>query len=266
MEMINAKDLDLSSMNLISCQGNNSKIYFDGNTCFKIFNSVFLDNKNDVLTKLIAIKEMNIDDLVLPDKCIVDNGTFVGYTMNYYGDSKNMYDFFSNDRFVDINDILKVAKNASEILEKLHNNGIILGDISLDNILVFGDKRIKLCDLDCCRYKQYKSRYISWFSSLYYDSMKSNPIIDENFDRQAMLLGLLYIIYFRFCESMEVYDTLSDKVKTLSDMRFVVEELLMDTRAQIPYLHEFIVYDDEHYLIDRNTQKKDDISRSRTIE
>lgn len=252
MEKISYKDFDFSTMKLLENQGSNSKTYVINGKCYKILNDEFL-NKDKLPDKIYALNEIKIDNLVYPDKLIFDGNKFMGYTMDYVTDSENLFDRFSKDRYVDANDILQATKKVSFILEKLHNSGIILCDLSFSNILIDKNDKITICDIDGFRYKDYGSDYVPEFLKTYYDNLGDKLVIDKLSDIQCLLLSMLISLYNRLILNIDDYDTLSDKIKTLSDLRFVVDEFFYYTDAQIPYLHEFI-YDDDHYIIDRDTQ------------
>ena len=252
MEKISYKDFNFSTMKLLESQGSNSKIYVSNGKCYKILNQEFL-NRDNLLDKICTLNEVKMEDIVSPDKLIFDGNKFMGYTMDYVSDSENLFDRFSKDRYVDANDILQATKKVSLILEKLHNNGIILCDLSFGNILIDKNDKITICDIDGCRCKNFSSDYVPEFLKAYYDNLGENIVIDKLSDIQCLLLSMLISLYNRLILNIDDYDTLSDKIKTLSDLRFVVDEFFYYTDAQIPYLHEFI-YDDDHFIIDRDTQ------------
>ena len=254
MQSINYKDLDLKNMKLNETQGSNSKVYVDGDTCYKIFNPGSISGIYTLEKKIKAMEGLKINGIILPKDLVIKDNKMAGYSMDYVPNSTDLTDHFGSTQLVDVHDILVATAKASHILEEAHENGMLLCDVSFNNVLINRDTGdISICDIDNCQYQGYKSEYASILTSLYYKRMRCAAYIDENFDRQAMLLAFLATIYCKLISNMEDYDTLSDKIQTLSDLRFVVEEVLYDPRAQVPYLYEFI-NEDEHFIIDRNKQ------------
>lgn len=254
MELINLKDVNLSSMNLSMIQGTKSSVYINGNECYKILNGLYIGEKRQLLKKFYDMDGIKIDDVLFPKELIIDDGILAGYTMDYFQDSMNLYDYFTKERFVDVNDIFRATKKASLIVRKVHENGIILQDFSFDNILINKNFNVKICDIDGCKYKENESPFISMIMHNYYDViMGKRYTLDENFDNQSLLFSMLLAIYHKMHFSMEDYDTLSDKIKTLKNIRTLVSSLLKDSNTKVPYLDE-IISDDDHFIIDRDKQ------------
>ena len=215
MEFINFQDINLSSMHLSKTQGTKSTVYIDNDKCYKILDKLYISEKRKLLEKFIDMDGIIINGILFPKELIIEDDRLVGYTMDYFKDSMNLYDFFTRGRFVDINDIFSAVKKASLIVRKAHENGIILQDLSFDNILSNDNLDIKICDIDGCKYKRKMSPFISMIMHNYYDVFMKKPYtVDENFDNQSLLLSMLLSIYHNMAFSMDTYDKLSDKTKT----------------------------------------------------
>lgn len=253
METINFQDIDLSAMNPSRIQGTKSTVYINNDKCYKILSGLFVSEKKQLLRKFYDMDGIVIDDIMLPKKLILDQGNLIGYVMDYFPNSINLYDYFTHDRFVDVNDIFKATNKASLIVKEAHKNGIILQDFSFDNILIDNNSNIKICDIDGCQYKNHKGPFISMIMHNYYNIyMKKRYKIDENFDNQALLLSMLATIYHSMVLDIKQYDKLSDKIETLKCIRPIVYSLLNNSDTKVPYLDEVI--HDDHYIIDRNKQ------------
>lgn len=254
MEIISIRDIDMSSLDLCNIQGTKSTVYTDGYKCYKLLNGLYKHEKKELLKKFKDMSEIAIDDIIFPEKLVLKRGNLVGYIMEYFCNSINLYDCFCRDRYIDVNDILLATKKASLIVRKAHENGIILQDISFDNILIDNYSNIKICDIDGCQYKNYKSPFIPQIMDNYYRFiLKKQYIINKNFDNQALLLSMIITIYHQMIINMKDYDTLSDKIETLKNLRSIVESFLKYPETEIPYLDE-IIDENDHYIIDRNKQ------------
>ena len=81
---------------------------------------------------------IQIDNVLLPQDLIIDDGRLKGYTMKYFENSIPLSDKFL-ERYFNCNDLLTCVEKASRILRNIHKNGIVYQDLSFQNILV--DKR-----------------------------------------------------------------------------------------------------------------------------
>ncbi len=254
MQTINYQDIDLSSMELSKIQGTKSSVYIDNDKCYKILDKLYMSEKMNLLKKFNGMDGITIDGVILPKELIMDRNMLVGYTMDYFKDSMDLYDFFTQGRFVDVNDIFLAVKKASLIARKAHEKGIVLQDFSFDNILSNKDSDIRICDIDGCKFNGEKSPFISRIMHNYFNVLlRRRFTIDENFDNQSLLLSMLCIIYHKMILKINDYDTLSDKINTLKSIRTIVSSLLKNSKTKVPYLDE-IINDNDHFIIDRNKQ------------
>lgn len=93
MQIINFQDINLSSMHLSKIQGTKSSVYTDNDRCYKILDKLYISEKMRLLEKFIDMDGIIIDGILLPKELIIDDDKLVGYTMDYFKDSMNLYDF-----------------------------------------------------------------------------------------------------------------------------------------------------------------------------
>lgn len=254
MDKIKYKDINFKKMKLASVQGTNSKVYIDGDKCYKMLDGLDSNEKRQLLKKFCDMRDIKIDNIILPKELILKNSSLMGYTMDYFPQSINMYDYFTKNRYVDVNEILQATKKAAIILRTAHQNGIVLQDFSFDNILINNSNNVRICDIDGCCYNGYESPFVSMIIHAYYNIfMKKEFTINEKLDKQALLLSMLLTIYHKMIFRMYDYDILADKIKTLQNIRPIIESLLKNLDTDIPYLDE-IICDNDHYMIDRDKQ------------
>ena len=76
---------------------------------------------------------LNIEDKVFIDDD--DNTIFKGYSFHTYGNGTNLRNYFSRLPF---DEKIQLSKKLSMNLKRAHNDGVIVGDVSFDNILTDG--------------------------------------------------------------------------------------------------------------------------------
>jgi len=260
MQTIRKNDIDFTNLFKLPNQGSFGEVFTDGQTCYKMFKKCYSSER--IAKKFMDMENINIPELILPNAVIInEDGGFDGYTMKYFQNSETFFHHFSSTRYVDANDILEATKRASKILRSIHSENIILCDFSFENLLINNKGEIKLCDLDSCRYKKHLSWFISTTTNLYYRSLNNvSPTFDMNLDRQSLLLSLIEELYHGLVLTMEEYDVLSDKIKTLKQIRTLFYKVLNNPNNPVPYLDEVIV-DNDHYIIDRNLQVSSERAR-----
>lgn len=176
--------------------GYESNIYkFDSDSLMKIFKTddeQILENKRQ---KIILLSDLDID--LIPSKLIYIDGKFKGYV---YQEAKKYSPI--NCSVQNKKEKYQILTKVKNKLQKLHELGIIYGDLHQDNILYNGNDII-ICDLD--------NSYLNGFSfdtknnhiSYYIDRVKS---IDTRMDNFA--LNLLTIYYLQNISYAYIYDYL----------------------------------------------------------
>ena len=201
MEIINYKDIDVNSLNLVALQGTQSEVFVKGDKCYKLVTTLYPTEKKSLEAKFKAMDGIEIDNVLLPKELIMDNGLLMGYTMEYFPDSFNMFDRFARVKKIDVNEIFKATIKVSKTLKEIHDKGIILQDFSFENILINGKGDIRFSDIDGCTYKGINSPFISTIMNNYYQYMMKTPKIDENLDRQSLFFSMLCSISSCFTRS-----------------------------------------------------------------
>ena len=241
MEIIKYNDLDFSKMKKLTSQGSTSTVYETDNHCIKILDKMTPEEKNLIRLKLQEIDGLRIDNVLLPTKFIYNNHSFIGYFMDRFPNSTNLYDNFDQTDIIDFNAFLKALYKTSEIMRDIHNNGIILQDFSFDNILIDKNGNVKICDIDGCSYKGYQGAFMSIIITNYYGIIFRKIFdINQELDKQSLLFSMLVFIYGTYINKMKQYDELVDKSKTLQNIRPIFESLIKDLKTEIPYLDELI--------------------------
>lgn len=257
MNIINIKDIDINKLNLVKIQGSKSQVYVQGDTCYKFVDGLYPDEKYNLLKKFRNMEGIKIDSVILPKDLIMHGNSLVGYTMEYFQNSINLYDYFAHSRFVDSSDILSITAKVSKIMKKAHDSGIILQDVSFDNILIDDNNQIKISDIDGCSFNEIYGPFISKLVYLFFELHdRSNRIdINKNLDRISLTLSMIFTLYHKRLEelSLSEYDELASKISDLRNMRDLIIQLKQRKIIEMPYLDEIITRKD-HFNIHRNSQ------------
>ena len=256
MEIVKYSDLDFSSMKKLSSQGSTSTVYDFDNYCVKMLDKMSVEDQNQIRLKFLEMDGLEVDGLLLPKKLIFKNNTFVGYFMDKFPSSMNLYDYFGQKVLINFKELNDALYKASIILRNAHSNELILQDFSFDNILIDKDGNVKVCDIDGCSYKGYQGAYMSMIIINYYRVIfKELFTINKELDKQSLLFSMIIFIYGTYVSKMKEYDKLSSKSQTLSNIRPIFESLLRDLSVEIPYLDELIDLSD-NFVLDRVKQMK----------
>lgn len=267
MEIIDYNDIDFKKINKFDHQGNSSELYENNGELIKIFRGYSDHECLRLFKKIQDMENIKIDGIIKPNKFIVRNyirygeekKEIKGYVMDKFYNSESVNDHFGYIRSYNCSDLFKVLKNASLILQNIHNNDIICQDISFFNILVDKDDydNVKICDLDACSFKKYNSAIVSYDLSYYY-----NYILDERFvpstknsDKLSMILSLLYLLFSKDIDliSDNNYESLSSKINTLKNLKDYFISLKNGKfnlhYDELPYLHE-LIDDSDNYVLE----------------
>ena len=160
MEEIKSKEIDLSTLQKLQSQGTQSTIYTDGNICYKFLDGLYPNEKRDLYRKFLDMAGIKIDNVLLPQDLIIEDGRLKGYTMRYFANSMPLSDKFLK-RYFNCNELLLYVGKASTILRNIHSNGIVCQDLSFENILVNDKGNVAFCDIDGCTYKGHTSPFFS---------------------------------------------------------------------------------------------------------
>lgn len=114
-------------------------------------------NKLYTINSLIDQKEnINIDELVMPEKLVVSNSKVIGYTMDYI-DGTNLGLLLKNPK-LDREEAINYLKQIGIILEKISKlneygtvNNFYLNDVHEGNFVVNKEGIVRVVDMDSCR-------------------------------------------------------------------------------------------------------------------
>ena len=157
---IKFNDINFSSLQKRQQQGTKATIYRNGDTCIKILDCLYDEEKELLYRKLIDMDGITIPNVLLPKELIIKDGKLEGYSMDYFKDSMPLSDRFMV-RYVDCKQLFEYVSRASKILRDIHQNGIVCQDLSFENILIDTNGNIAFCDLDGCSYKEHIAPFIS---------------------------------------------------------------------------------------------------------
>ena len=160
MEKIKSKEIDLSTLHKLQSQGTTSTIYTDGNTCYKFLDGLYPNEKRILHRQFLDMDGIKINNVLLPQDLIVEDGILKGYTMKYFENSIPLSDKFLK-RYFNCNELLIYVEKASRILRDIHSNGIVCQDLSFENILIDNNGNVAFCDIDSCIYKEHHSPFFS---------------------------------------------------------------------------------------------------------
>ncbi|MBE6144245.1 MAG: hypothetical protein E7169_01580 [Firmicutes bacterium] len=258
MEKIKLSDINFDALKKLNHQGTKSTLYDNGDTCIKIFNELYKEEKVALYKKFLEMEGIQINGVLLPIDVIVENDRLEGFTMSNFKNSVPLFDAFTTTRYVDCAEILKAMKKASLILRKIHKNGIICQDLSFDNILINQEGIINYCDIDSCTYNERMSPYLSILLKRFMVDYKKMKLcmVSKNLDRVSMLLSFYIVMYLKEIQkiSKKEYHSLSDHIATLENARKYANMLLSSRNIpEVPYLDELISDFDEG-IIDRQKQ------------
>jgi len=119
----------------------------------------YKDPKMMNLKKLRKLSELKLDDLALPIGLVVENNQFVGYLMNEISGvelkkSISMPKPIFERKMPNYTrkDLLLVALDIVQKIDKLHDRGVLIGDINENNFMLDIEKR-KVYFIDCDSYQ-----------------------------------------------------------------------------------------------------------------
>lgn len=166
----------LSSKNFIS-EGVEGKIYRipgSEHILIKIYHN--LDVPENFAQKVEAFHNLkDIDDIIArPLQLLTLNNIPIGHTMLEYGVSLDNINVSFEER-------VNILEQCKDIIERLHQKGIIIGDIKLQNFL-YKDGKVKMCDVCNSKIGPYDINVKNTITKFHENKRR---IIDENTDIQA---------------------------------------------------------------------------------
>lgn len=247
MQEIRLGDINFDSLKKLGGYGSNlTSLYTDGEVCYKIYKEDY--KLEELYKKFRELDGLCVDGVILPKDLIMNAGKFIGYSMPYFKDSMTLSDRFS-DRFVDKGLMLNAFYTASKIVRKLHEEGVVCQDISLENILIDIHGDIKICDSDSFAYKDHNSESFSKIFCLFLLKYRKQKLsLWEDIDRLSLILIFYYLLFEREIQhvSRHKYNIASREIKTVDNLGGIRDILLNKNKVlyDIPYMDEFISFSD----------------------
>ena len=189
MNIIKFKSDTLDSLKYFN-KGYESIIYEDHGYLLKIFktdNKAILKNK---FKKLEILDKLRTND-VLPTALISVDNTIKGYLFR----NENYYNLSYFDKKKDKLNYLKMIR---EKLDNLHENNIIFGDISTENILTNGTD-IKFCDLDNSKIGKYNFDVLNTLEKNYLKYLDADEYLD-NYMYNMFVISYVCKVHMPYCE------------------------------------------------------------------
>ncbi len=232
LEDINFKELTL----LTNVSYSESALFVCGDFLYKLYNDIGCFNREQKL-ELLFLKN-GLANVVIPTHKIIDkNSILVGCVMPYIRGANPLFDI--NDTKLPFEMYLEIIKNISETLKQIHNNQIILGDFSFDNIIIDACSNHYFVDVDCCSIGGFNFSSISTLLSNFFYNMcldYSPKYINTNTDRLAFLLSFWYKIFEMeiYFVSNKLYAEKAEQIKVLNDIKIFFEMLVNNKYESIP--------------------------------
>lgn len=233
MKEQNITDFNFLEGKQISDDSYESNVFLYKGDIYKIFKEKKIDDMNNKEQKIRLLSTLKSDFLVLPKELLYNNGKFIGYTMDYvHGVTLNEYLFSKTNQKIEL------LKKVKEAIEEAHYLGIILGDISIYNILVDGNQNIHICDIDNCCIDKFFHDNLKIFQQSY--------LLHHNYDKS--------FDYFVF--NIETMNLLTKHISpyVLTLMQNGLYEDMIDEKAFYEFTHHQQI-SGSPYIID-HLQKK----------
>lgn len=137
MELINAEsttDVKFENLRLLSDEGSEFVVYYDGNKVYKIFKSDYsLKHKN--FNELIYLSSIKTSRILMPESVIIENGQLIGYSMQYVKNSRSLLDDkmkqFIDELIVILSDIDLLSDLSIRLVDAKKNNIVYNGKLYL---------------------------------------------------------------------------------------------------------------------------------------
>ncbi len=77
MEEIKSNEIDLFALQKLQSQGTKSTIYTDRDICYKFLDGLYPNEKIDLHRKFLDMDGIKINNVLLPQDLIIENGIFI---------------------------------------------------------------------------------------------------------------------------------------------------------------------------------------------
>ena len=243
MEVVRDRDLNLSGFRHMPSIASTSTLLSSKDKILKVFNNMISPSDREGLLDKYQILP-NVEGLILPEILVVNNdGLLIGYIMEKFQNSMNLNDYYSQSIHLNFTELCNVLLDVINILKKVHDEGIILQDLSFDNILINSEHDVKICDLDACEYNGHYMPFISVLYKNFISDYRGDNIHlgNPNVDKISLMLSFIYIIYMRELQyiSLRDYKRLSRHIECLDEIRKILMRKDLH-EIDLPYLDGLI--------------------------
>lgn len=221
--------LNISRYEVQNKRNFNKKIYEEKDTLYKICSDYNNYETQDILTYINSIPK--IEGVLGINDLLCENGFIYGYTMPKLNDSVTLKSIIEN-HFTN-EEKYYLIKRLTDILKQLHNY-LVVGDIRLDNILIYNNEPIFI-DLENGQ-KIYERNYLI---TLYDLRDKPYSVIDDLF---KLFICVISIIYNRDFEYLFEFDVTK---RGIFD-KFISEIPSNEIKTYYEYLKESLIEDNIH--------------------
>ncbi len=249
LKNIDIKEIDFSKLYEINCLANSEgNIYHDKKYFYKIYTKMpsYIIKRKEL--KINMLDGYDIENVILPKGKLKLNSKFKGIYSDYIKNSHSLYDFKKQNN--KLSDYLKIINECTTTLKNIHENEIVVLDLSFDNIIFDKNYKHYFIDFESCSLNNVVGDKIPLLTQDYIKYRQCDYEVDYNFDRLSMLLCFIFSIFYK--EIFEIdeyeYDKLSEKIKTLKNMKKIFVELKKRYKdlPYIPYMDELIEKDEQY--------------------
>lgn len=167
-----------------------SNIYIDGNKLYKIY-LPFIENMKQREHYVDALMNLQyIKNALWPKDKIYIAGKFSGVVIEYKSNCENLSTIYKK---LTIDNAITMGNQLSFSLRRIHENGLIIGDIHDDNIIT-DCHNYYFCDLDGMKFEMENNQAQTLYSIMYNNN---SPIINDNqmTDNIKLLICVLSALY-----------------------------------------------------------------------
>jgi hypothetical protein len=240
MKSIHIDDINFELLKKIYCVRHmESDVYFHGDTFYKFFNTMD-ERKLKVFDKKVELlHELDpIDHVVLPEKKIVNDKYFLGFTSVYIPETEPL-----ENRILTPEELDRVMENVSRTLKEIHDRDIICGDCNAGNIILYKSNNHYFIDsngfiingITCCAVPCITKNYLITTKNWGYAPTQNN-------DRLTIFLEYCYKIFSNPIQNVDDYDIdrESEKHELLNKSKTLIKKLKKedDKIPTVPYLYE----------------------------
>ena len=233
--LLNVNKEDLGTKYPFIGYGDEGRVYNYNNTyAIKIFtklrNPEYKSKYQRKLQKLEEMFELNDPNYAFPMGFVSIEGQNIdGYYTTLVKHKQSLKDFEDLELLHNKKKILEYLIKADKALQRIHSQGIIIGDIKEDNILIDQENNPIYIDTDNYKYKQYSFDLIPDRAGTFYSMYGSTSLSYRDNDILVFSIMALYLLTrlenFSFMNSPMIID------KTLAKLNFDRE-----TQREIDYI------------------------------